>query len=249
MLLQRPNTPPTRQPYSEESAIQIALTGRPRDRARVALRAIQALHRDPNQTEHVFSLGVALNAGQLPRLLAEMAIDPVGSKLLREQPAIDTHNVDFEGLRALPASTLGGAYVRMVDDLGLDPDMFQPPPGLPEIPAYVSQRIRQTHDLWHLLTGYQTDVAGEIVLQAFTYGQLRMPSSIVIALVGGVRVVPRAPGVLRAALDGYRRGREAQFLAAVRFEDMWELELEDVRARLSIRPARVTPPTLFVAAA
>lgn len=247
----RHSSPPARErePYDEAAAIRIAMTGRPRDRARVALRAIRALHRNPNQTEHVFSLGVALNAGHLPRILADIAIDPVGSKLLREQPAIDRQHVDFEHLRTLSRDTLGGAYVAMVDELGLDPDMFQPPPGLPEIPAYVTQRIRQTHDLWHLLTGYQTDVAGEVVLQAFTYGQLRIPSSVVIALVGGARIVPRAPGIVRAAFDGYRRGRQARYLPAVRFEDMWELGLEDVRERLRIRPARVVPPTLFVDAA
>ncbi|MFK7986063.1 MAG: Coq4 family protein [Sandaracinaceae bacterium] len=244
-----PQAPRDRASYDEAAAIRIALTGRTRDRARVAARAIAALHRDPNQTEHVFSLGIALNAGQLPRVLSEMAVDPMGSKLLREQPAIDRDHVDFAFLRTLPAHTLGGAYVRMVDELGLDPDMFQPPPGLPEIPAYVTQRIRQTHDLWHLLTGYGTDVAGEVVLQAFTYGQLRVPSSIVIALVGGVRIVPRAPGIVRAAFDGYRRGRQARFLAAVRFEDMWERDLDEVRTSLQIRPARVTPPTLFVDAA
>ena len=34
--------------------------------------------------------------------------------------------------------------------------------------AYLAQRMRQTHDIWHVLTGYATDVAGEVQLQAFT---------------------------------------------------------------------------------
>jgi ubiquinone biosynthesis protein Coq4 len=36
----------------------------------------------------------------------------------------------------------------------------------------VGQRTRQTHDLWHVLTGLGTDIPGEIALQAFTYEQL-----------------------------------------------------------------------------
>ena len=44
---------------------------------------------------------------------------------LRERPAIDKAHFDFDRLRALPASTLGGAYVRYLDEKNLDPDLFQ----------------------------------------------------------------------------------------------------------------------------
>lgn len=230
----------------ELEAVRTALSGTPRAKVRVASNAVRALYDDPNDTQQVFLLGIILNAPYLESFLARVAGDPVGSQLLVERPAIDSKNVDFDALRALPATTLGGAYVRYLDAEGLDPDLFQAPPGLPEIPAYLAQRVRQTHDLWHVLTGYKTDVAGEIALQAFTYAQLHLPSSAVLTLIGTVRLAAHAPKVIAAAWDGYRRGRDTTFLPVVRFEDMWTDSLEDVRAELGIRPASVSIPEVRV---
>ncbi|MFO0549881.1 MAG: Coq4 family protein [Polyangiaceae bacterium] len=137
---------------------------------------------------------------------------------------------------ALPADTLGGAYVRYLDDNKLDPDLFQAPPGLPEPLGYIAQRIRQTHDVWHVLTGYRPDVSGELALQGFTYAQLGAPSALLIAALGTLTKSPRSA---RAVLDGYRRGKSAVFLPVVRFEKMWELPLAEVQRRLGVPPARV----------
>ena len=66
------------------------------------------------------------------------------------------------------------------------PDVFDGPPAgvTNERAAYVIQRLRQTHDLWHVVTGYDTDPASEVALQAFTYAQLRAPGSLVLAALG-----------------------------------------------------------------
>ncbi len=230
----------------ELHAVRTALNGTPREKVQVATRAMRALHQDPNDTEQVFLLGIILNAPHLKRFLARMAGDAEGSKLLVDRPAIDSKHIDFDALRALPASTLGGAYVRYLDAENLDPDLFQAPPGLPEVPAYLAQRVRQTHDIWHVLTGYKTDVAGEVALQAFSYAQMRMPSSALLTLIGTVRLAPHARKVVAAAWEGFQRGAEAAFLPVVRFEDMWEDDLDDVRRRLQIRPANVAIPEIRV---
>src|SRR6185436_723803 len=101
-----------------------------------------------------------------------------------------------------------------------------------------SQRIRQTHDIWHVLTGYRPDVPGEVALQAFSYAQTEAPGAALIALLGTVRWAAKAPGLARMTWDGYRRGRDAAFLAPVRWEDHWDRPLDDVRRELGIEPAR-----------
>lgn len=225
--------------HSDESqAANIALTGTPLARARVGVRAIRNLLRDPDDTRQVFTLGLVANYRAFPRFLARFAMSDEGAALLKEQPSIDSAHVDLDALRAMPEDTLGGAYVRYLDRNGLDPDLFQPPPGLPEIPRFVSQRMRQVHDVWHVLTGYAPDVAGEVALQAFTFANTGMPASAFIAFFGTLRFLPRAPELLRRSLDAYERGREAAFLATVRWEDHWHERVEDVRARYGIREAR-----------
>jgi ubiquinone biosynthesis protein COQ4 len=224
----------------EGRAVRIALEGGFWSRVRVAGKALARLMRNPDDTVQVFFLGIALNGPRLPGIVGRIAVDPGGLALLAERPTIDSRTVDFRRLRALPATTLGGAYARYLDENHLDPDLFQPPPGLPPVPRWVAQRVRQTHDIWHVLTGYAPDVPGELALQAFTYGQLRVPSAWLIAVFGTLLKSPRsAPAVLR----GFQRGAAAVFLPVVRFEDLWDRDLAEVRTLLSIAPegARSAP--------
>ncbi|MDQ3037792.1 MAG: ubiquinone biosynthesis protein COQ4 [Myxococcota bacterium] len=219
---------------AEREASRLAMHGSPLERARMAYRATRALIADPDDTRQVFYIGLLVNRRSYPSFLARFTLDDEGARLLRERPAIDSTHVDFDALRALPETTLGGAYVRYLDANGLDPDLFQPPPGLPEIPAYIGQRMRQVHDLWHVLTGYRTDVAGEVALQAFTYGQTGMTSSAVVALAASARFALTSPHLVRMALEGYRRGGKARFLASIRIEDHFARDLEELRAEWGI---------------
>jgi ubiquinone biosynthesis protein COQ4 len=222
------------QAMTEERAVRIALSENDWARLALAGRSLFRLLRDPDDTRQVFFVGIALNGPKLPALLGRIAMDPAGLALLCERPRLDSSSVDWAHLRALPADTLGGAYVRYLDDHQLDPDLFQPPPGLPVIPQWVAQRIRQTHDLWHVLTGYAPDVRGELALQAFTFGQLRMPSAWLVSVLGTLAKVPTAAATV---WRGFRRGARAKFLPVIRFEDHWDRPLATVRAELGIETA------------
>jgi ubiquinone biosynthesis protein COQ4 len=230
---------------AQREAARVLLEGSSFDRARLAARALRALLADPNDTTQVFLLGMSLNASQFPEFFVRFAVDERGAALLREQPAIDSAHVDFAALRRLPPTTLGGAYIAYLAENGLDPDVFQAPPGLPSMVAFVAKRMRQSHDLWHVLTGYRTDVAGEIALQAFTSAQVHLPVSLVIGVAGTIRWA-QEPRIARMAMEGYRRGRDAAWLPVQRWESLWERDLEALRAELRIAPARV-PPVHLVA--
>ncbi len=219
---------------TERQAVAIALDGSPVERLRVGAGALRRLLADPDDTVQVFLMGLVLNAPFFPQLLTRIATDAAGARLLEEKPLIDGRSVDWDRLRALPGSTLGGAYTRYLDDNHLDPDLFHAPPGLPEPARFIAQRIRQTHDVWHVLTGYAPDVPGELALQGFTFAQLHMPSALLLSTLG---TAARAPRAARTVLDGYRRGRDAKFLPVVRFEDAWERDLDEVRRELRVRPA------------
>ena len=221
---------------TEREAARLAREGTPLERAAMALRAAAALLRDPDDTRQIFYVGLVVNRRTYPRFLARLTEDDEGARLLRERPAIDSTAIDYGALRALPDGTLGREYVRFLDAHGLDPDLFQAPPGLPEVPAYIGKRMRQVHDLWHVLTGYGPDVRGEIALQAFTWAQTGMASAMLVTLGGSARFGLRDPRVVGGAIEGYRRGSRARFLPSLRIEDWLARPLDEVRRELRIEP-------------
>ena len=218
----------------ELEAVRTALYGRPLAKMKVLFRAGKKLLDDPDDTRQVFLMGTILRGNNMRRATQFFQDDPEGAFLLRHRPAIDSNHVDYGALRAMPEDTLGGAYVRFLDERGLSPDIFQAPPGMPEDMGYVVQRMRQTHDLWHVVTGCRTDVPGEVELQAFYFGQLFAPLPFVLALFGLLKHSWKNPSIPRRVIQGFWRGRRAKRLATVHWERRWDMRLMDVRSELEL---------------
>lgn len=211
------------------------------ERWRRALIALARILKNPEETDQVLVFSNLVNAGQRDVRLSPFYTDPRGKKLFAEQRTIDSSNVDLHALAALPSHTLGHAYATFMLDHGLTPNVFDGPPADVRDPhaAYVIQRMRQTHDLWHVVTNCETDPAGEIALQAFTFAQVKAPSSAILAIAGTLRSLRYTRQVWRDALVLYRRGLAAQPLVLFSWEDHWNTPLADVRRMLAL-PAQPT---------
>jgi ubiquinone biosynthesis protein COQ4 len=95
--------------------------------------------------------------------------------------------------------------------------------------------MRDTHDLWHALTGYRGDVLGELALLAFSLSQHWNSAVGIIVAAGLLKGFGRADtGVV---VDAFRRGGRAAWLPALEWESLLALPLEAVRARLGIEGA------------
>jgi len=221
-------------PADELEVSRLDLDSSPITRLRLGLSAGIRLALDPTDTQQVFYLARAVDHGGLSRLREALLDHPGGAQLLADRPAIDRRAVDFTALLGLPPDTLGGAYARMLEAQGLDPDIFQRPPGLPDDLAFVAQRVRQTHDLWHVVTGLDTSVPSEIALQAFSYAQLEQNVSRLLAVFGVLLFRKRHPQAPALARRWYARGKRASFLLAVRWEELWGEPLGAVRARVGL---------------
>ncbi len=210
-------------------------------------RAFQALAKvvaDPEKTDQVLVFATYANAGAVQRRRSEFIDDPQLQRLFTERRTIDSHSIDLAALGALPHGTLGRAYADFLRERGLTPDVFERPPEEHRDPAvaYAILRVRQTHDLWHVVTGYTTDTANEVALQAFTYAQLGTPASAVLAVIGVLRGLPSRPGLPLDVARAFRLGRHSRGLAAFPWEDHWSTPLAEVRAILGL-PTVPRPPT------
>jgi ubiquinone biosynthesis protein COQ4 len=203
-------------------------------------RAVVRVMADSGRTPEIHRVEEITGRPAYRRLLAGMTADPEGQRLLRERPELSSERVDYDALRRLPGTTLGGAYVRHLDGNGITAD-YQAAPTRhvdDEDMAYLMRRFRQTHDVWHALLGLGILGHEEVIIHAFSFGQLRLPVSAMIMTFGTLKhiVLERRWGALRHSLrEAYDVGRAAEPLLAVIWEDQWADPIADVRARYNVR--------------
>jgi ubiquinone biosynthesis protein COQ4 len=204
--------------------------------------ALQRLFDNPDDTQQVFVMIDALSGRSPQRMFRRFARDPNGAKLLSNRTNVLDKLADRQYLRSLPAGSLGRAYLEFVESEGitaeglvdasrvrdgsedLDPDL-----------EYLRQRMRDTHDLWHAVTGYKGDLIGEASLLAFSFAQTKNPA---IGLIVSVAFLRGAEfGVRRQILRGLARGVRARWLVAFDWEAALMRPLEDVRRELRVGPA------------
>jgi ubiquinone biosynthesis protein COQ4 len=174
-----------------------------------------------------------------------------GRRLVDDATPLPALLTDFERMRALPSGTLGREYVRELDDRHIDPlDLAaQTEPAYegcaftPEH-AYVRDRVRNSHDLYHTLTGYGIDVIGEAGVLAFTFGQTGNKGWFMLVLLNGLTALMAARfNGWRVSWRGYLRGRRSTYLPAVEdWERLLALPLDQARAELSIPPLQPYKP-------
>jgi ubiquinone biosynthesis protein COQ4 len=204
-------------------------------------RAVVRTMADSTQTGEIHRVEELTGRTRYRQVLAQVAGNAEAEELMRDRPELSSEFLDYDALRALPASTLGGAYVRHLDDNGItaeyqaartqyieDEDM-----------AYLMRRFRQTHDVWHALLGLGIAGHEEVIVHAFSWGQLQLPVSAMVLAGGTIKhfLLERRWKALRYALrEAYEIGREADPLLTVYWEKHFEQPLDDVRARYNLRP-------------
>ena len=210
------------------------------DGYRVGLAVARVL-RDSTQTHEIHRVEEITGRPRYRRLLVELAATSDGRRLLAERPELSTQHVDYDRLRALPDTTLGGAYVRHLDNNHITADYQAAATRHVDDPdiAYLMRRFRQTHDVWHALLGLGIEGHEEVLVHWFSWGQLRLPVSAMIMLFGSLKhiVLERRWATLRhSALEAYRDGRDAAPLLGVYWEDLWALPLDHIRSAYGVAP-------------
>lgn len=218
----------------------------------VAFRALKELIANPEDTAKVFVILEALTGDALLRGYRRFRTTPVGLRVAEDarrggQPLLDVLR-DREALRAMPAGSLGRAYLKFVETEQITADGLVEASEADErfndegLQRY-AERLRDMHDLWHVTTRYGRDTFGEVCLLAFTYAQTRNRGVGVIALVGAFKTQRElGKGVWRAVFRGFNDGRKAAWLPAADWEALLSQPLEQVRETL-----KVSAPTPYQA--
>ncbi|HME71185.1 MAG TPA: Coq4 family protein [Myxococcota bacterium] len=217
------------------------MTKPPRRRIRPldAWQAIRALLRDPDDTRQVFKIVDALSGKAGERIFRRFRATASGTRILEERRDLLQTLCQRDALAALPPGSLGRSYLDFVTREQITADGLvaasmearEQVEELSEDYRRTMERLRDMHDLWHVVAGYGRDLVGEASLLAFTFAQTWNPGVGFIVAVAYLRLgdVPGARGLLREA---FRRGRRAAWLPGEDWEALLALPLDEVRSRV-----------------
>jgi ubiquinone biosynthesis protein COQ4 len=223
------------------------ITARSMPRPLEAFVALRRLMANPQDTEQAFRVVQALDGLHVQRLFERFRKSAGGARLLAERPNITAILSDREALMAMPEGSFGRAYLEFCDREGItagglvEASEIEGRNELEPDVRYMADRLRDTHDLWHVLTGYRTDLFGENSVLAFSAAQVGGLGLAALATAGYARSfqLPKELGRSGRALvrAAWERGRKAEWLPAQHFETLLPLPLSEVRARLGLSDA------------
>jgi ubiquinone biosynthesis protein Coq4 len=194
---------------------------------------------DPNRLDDVFVLERGtVDTAVNDRILATIAQDPRAARAIAERHRLE--RVDVDRLASLPEGTLGRTFADYLRARGLDPGAI-PRLDAPDDEGYVRAHLYETHDIWHVVTGFDTDVAGEIGLQAFYSAQIDGALPRWLVMGGLLHSIMKQPDDwsrrLEAIARGWNLGKRSGALFGTHWDEMWTVPLGEVRTTLRVAEA------------
>jgi ubiquinone biosynthesis protein COQ4 len=197
---------------------------------------------NPSRLENAIAVADLLtkNPRTLKDIVEALRATPHGERTLRDRPRVTPF--DLEALRRLPPGTLGRDLVEHAARAGIDVSAL-PVRVATDDASYVDAHLYETHDIWHVVTGMDTSVAGELGLLAFYLAQLPSRLGIVLIASGLLQTWLSAFGErdvrMREIVRGWLLGRRASSLLGVDWAKSWNVPVVELRARYGIDIASI----------
>ena len=196
-------------------------------------------------TEQVFHITEALKTRRTHDQAVEFLTSPEGQRFLADETTIPAKLDDHARWADCAPNTVAAHYIAFMKREGLsaaglvaESEKFMPPEQqLQDQLQWYYHRLRDTHDLFHILTGYGRDALGEASLLGFTYEQNYNRGIWFIAYAAAHQIKKqsgtRAP-IYASINEGRRLGKAAQKLAHMDVEAVMRMDIGEARAMLNI---------------
>ena len=200
------------------------------------LASLATFLKNPGSLDSVFAVANSVKDSPLAeQMKRHLLIHPQFSALVKEgwRPKA----IDLTELQTLPDGTLGRCYADQLISQGITPDALIDPSPISNDAEYITHRLRETHDIIHVLTGFGIDGDSELGLQGFNLAQTRSPLAVMLIFGGMLAALqddePLAP-MLRAMARGVQWGLDADLVIAHKLEEGWDRPLQDWRQELRL---------------
>ncbi|MEM7493229.1 MAG: Coq4 family protein [Pseudomonadota bacterium] len=206
---------------------------------------MQKLIADKEDTAQVFYIIQALNGNSSRKDFKRFLSTPSGIEMLKRREFLPDILDNHDEIAKLPAGTVGRTYMEFMQREGLsaaglvaesemrgDRDLYD------DDLLWYYNRLRDTHDLEHVLTGYGRDAMGEASLLRYSYSQGGGMGVNFIAFMGAREVAKYAPkgvSIPAVAKEAKRNGKAAARVIDQDIPALLREPIEDARERMNIR--------------
>ena len=221
---------------------------------RRGLRSLLRFVTNPSDLANSFEAMFALAGPTLDREFRKFASHPLGRSMLSENPRRDL-NALLNNRGALAAMSKGSFASAYLDYLGGDAmgsaDYFLEAAGLDEKARrfgwsddqlWFVKRMANSHDLFHVVTGYDRDVTGEVGVVCYTAGQIPLLPLRMLLLYFLLLKPSRPIHWGRFVRDSYRHGRRTPSLACVDYEALLPMPITEARRDIGVRTLQEAHP-------
>jgi ubiquinone biosynthesis protein COQ4 len=173
-----------------------------------------------------------------------------GREIFQNEPYLPDFLDDHETLRKTSKGSFAHAYCDFMEREGLTAA------GMVEATAarvddgrafddgvgWYVDRLRDFHDILHIVTGYGRDLLGEQCIFAYMYHQRPSPGHLALAWAGTLmmraKIRTRAP-IVGALREARRNGKNCPRIVEQPIQELFALPLETVRAKFKTPPPHV----------
>ena len=200
---------------------------------------------DKEDTEQVFHITEALKTRRTHDQAVAFLGSPDGRRFMADDETIPDKLDDHARWAGCGPNSVAAHYIAFMKREGLsaaglvaESEKFMPPEKqLRDQMQWYFHRLRDTHDLFHILTGYGRDALGEASLLGFTYEQNynRGIWFIAYAAAHQIKKQSRTKAPIYASInEGRRLGKAAGKLAHMDVEAVMRMDIDEARTMLNI---------------
>lgn len=215
---------------------------------KTGLAAGRALMADPKDTRQVFLVMQAINRGSNAKGYQKLLRTAQGGKIGFQRIELADLLSDPNYTKDFALGTVGHAYRKMLDATGYSAEGLADISNVQDLEENIQhpyewykRRLRDVHDIWHVLTGYNPDEPlDESCLVAFSYAQTKGPGWAIIAVLSMLNSLKTKNGhrEIAAIWEAFRNGRKAKWLPGEDYEKLLSEPLDAARLRLNIQPPK-----------
>lgn len=209
-----------------------------------AIKNFRLLMKDKEDTSLVFKIYESLPSKDFLPRVEGLTLSERGEMLRRTEPCLPEILDDHAALRRTPKGSLAHAYCDFMETEGLTAAGLVAEfdklgrPKFDDLTQWFMERSRDTHDLFHVLTGYGRDALGEQCVLLFTHGQSPAQGHLLIGYAGAANIKKMVWGskapVMGAVNQARRTGKGAPRLIEQPIRELLAQPVDEVRRALNI---------------